>query len=391
MKVCIICGKRYVRKFLDFGMQPISSHYVADTQQTEYKHTLSLGQCSACGVIQLFDRFPWKKLVPLYPWTVRYTEPEEHLDDLTQTIAQLPSITKNSNICGLSFKDDTLLERLRKKGFRHCLRFNSKDLGISGVHGVESVQHKFSKAIAEKIVRKIGKQDVLIVRHLLEHVYDPAEFIDAAKEILTPHGYLVIEVPGVDKAINYFDYATIWEEHLLYFTRETFQKFFAFYGYRISHFMEISYPLENSLIAIVYQDKGDDGNRSEKVAQREREKFKRFTETFPLIKKRVEGELLKSSSILLFGAGHLGCIWVNIFQLAKYIGYYVDDDINKVGLCIPGSRIPILRPSEITKSIDLCLLSSNPQNDQKIKANNKKLFSRVKLLESIFPQTKIHL
>ena len=55
-----------------------------------------------------------KKINPKYDW-ISYNEPEEHLDRLAKTITKLPGINKYSKVCGLSYKEDTLLERLKKK------------------------------------------------------------------------------------------------------------------------------------------------------------------------------------------------------------------------------------------------------------------------------------
>lgn len=390
MKACIMCGKLTVKKLLDFGKQPISSHYISDQKQKEYTHKLSLGQCRACGVIQLFDRFLWKTFVPRYAWTVRYAEPEDHLDQLADTIAQLPGITKKSKICGLSFKDDTLLARLKENGFTQIVRLDNNDLDISNAHGIETVQHHFTKTIAKKIVTRLGKQDVLIVRHLLEHVYSPARFMTAAKEFLQPTGYLVIEVPGVDKALEYFDYTTVWEEHQLYFTRATFRSFFGLFGYVIQYFKEITYPLENSLLAIARRDDGFITHLSRHTVRNERNKFERFARAFPSVKKKLHRLLPKGRTTVLFGAGHLGCLWVNIFKLSQYIDCFIDEDMHKIGMFMPGSNISIRRPNEIKESIALCLLSSNPNNESIIKKKNKKFFSNVEKFVSIFPQTKTY-
>lgn len=388
MKVCSICGKQRVMKLLDFGKQPVSSHYNSRQKQKEYTHKLSLGQCRFCGVIQLFDRFPWKKLVPRYAWTVRYAEPEEHLDQLAKTLAHLPGITKNSKICGLSFKDDTILRRLRKNGFIQIARLDNSDLGIANIHGIETVQHRFTKTIATKIASRLGKQEVLIVRHLLEHVYNPAQFTAAAKVLLAPNGYLVIEVPGVDKALEYCDYTTVWEEHQLYFTRETFRSFFGLLGYVIQYFKEITYPLENSLLAIARRDDGFITHLSRHTVRNERNKFERFARAFPSVKKKLQRLLPKGRSTVLFGAGHLGCLWVNIFKLSQYINCFIDEDMHKIGMFMPGSKLPIRLSDEVTGPIALCLLTSNPNNEEKITKNNQKFFSYVRKYASIFPQTK---
>lgn len=390
MKVCSICGKQRVMKLLDFGKQPVSSHYNSRQKQKEYTHKLSLGQCRFCGVIQLFDRFPWKKLVPRYAWTVRYAEPEEHLDQLAKTLAHLPGITKNSKICGMSFKDDSLLARLKKNGCTQIVRLDAKDLEIErDVYGIETVQHYLTKLRAKKIVKRMGKQDVLIVRHFLEHVYNPKEFMAAVKELLHPNGCLVIEVPGADKALQYFDYTTIWEEHVTYFTKETFRSFFGQSGYSLEYYKEITYPFENSLLAVARRVGKQRSTISKKSLLGERKKIEKFARAFISKKKKLHLMLSKYRSTVLFGAGHLGCLWVNLFNLSGYIDCFIDEDTHKIGMYMPGSRLPIRGASETTAPIELCMLSSNPKNEKIIKKNNQNFFAHVLEFASIFPQAKV--
>src|SRR5262249_1493434 len=47
-----------------------------------------------------------------------------------------------------------------------------------------------------------GRYDVVSMFHYLEHVLDPAAEIAAAREVLEPGGYLVIEVPEPDSVIG---------------------------------------------------------------------------------------------------------------------------------------------------------------------------------------------
>ena len=112
MKLCQICKKK-LRKIINFGNHPVSHKFNNGKFKTE-KFPLILGQCKSCGLVQLIKFTPIKKLIPRYDW-ISYNEPEEHLDRLAKTITKLPGINKYSKVCGLSYKEDTLLKRLKKK------------------------------------------------------------------------------------------------------------------------------------------------------------------------------------------------------------------------------------------------------------------------------------
>ena len=173
-----------------------------------------LGQCKGCGLVQLIKFIPIKKLTPRYNW-ISYNEPEEHLDRLAKTITKLPGINKYSKVCGLSYKEDSLLERLKKKGFKNTWRMDSKkDLKIMNKNAnLETIQSKINNKVIRRLKKKNGNQDVIIVRHILEHTHDTLEFISALKGIVKNNGYIIFEVPDCAQGLKINDYNTLWEEH----------------------------------------------------------------------------------------------------------------------------------------------------------------------------------
>ena len=125
---CLACRRETIGALLDFGMQPVCNRFLSPTANEEYLHPLSLGQCSACGVVQIIEPAPASALSPQYDWIV-YNEPEDHLSQLADAISCLPEITKVSAICGVSFFDKPLLKILAERGFetrRGCGHLNQE-------------------------------------------------------------------------------------------------------------------------------------------------------------------------------------------------------------------------------------------------------------------------
>ena len=85
---------------------------------------------------------------------------------------------------------------------------------------------------AKNISNNYGYADVLIFRHVLEHAYDLGRFIDAAKQLIKPNGYIILEIPDCEKAFIVGDCTTIWEEHIYYFTSFSFNLYYCKY-YRL--------------------------------------------------------------------------------------------------------------------------------------------------------------
>jgi len=358
-------------------------------------HPMVIGQCNACGLIQINNPVPSAELLPHYDW-ITYTEPEEHLDQLVEIISNLPGLTKESIICGISFKDDSTLARLKKRGFKNTWRINSKsDLGISDYRArVETIQDCLTPEAANMIVNKRGTSDVVIVRHILEHAHDTFRFTRAIKQLVNPKGYIVLEVPDCTQALENYDYATLWEEHLLYFTPETFHHYFAFGGFSLLRLECYPYPFENSLVTIAQlQEKITPSFPSESILEIEKHRAQVYSQGLPKVRtklKRLLSEYRQNQGkIALFGAGHLACAFINLLDLKDNIEFIVDDNPNKQGLFMPGSRLPICTSDVLVKNnIKLCLLSLSLQSEDKVIQNNRSFLEHGGTFLSIFPASK---
>src|SRR4051794_21036540 len=125
---CIGC-RAPVETLVDFGPQPPSNRFTPPGQADSDRHRLTVGQCTACALLQLVDPMPAQMVRSRFPW-LTYNEPEGHLDALTERLTRLPGIGAGSVVAGLTNKDDSSLERLRQRGYMNILRIDpAADLG----------------------------------------------------------------------------------------------------------------------------------------------------------------------------------------------------------------------------------------------------------------------
>lgn len=395
MRPCHLCGTEEVNGLLDLGMQPICNRFLTNPVDKEYTHRMIIGQCNSCGLIQAINPVPASELLPCYDW-ITYNEPEGHLDQMCEIVLSLPGITRESTVCGVSFKDDSTLSRIKRRGVKHIWRIDPKDdLGIndSGA-GVETIQEFLTPEIADTIAQNHSIADAVIARHILEHAHDIHRFIQALKQLVNPKGYIIFEVPDCTRALENCDYTTLWEEHILYFTPETFRNYFAYSGFPLYRFKSYPYPFENSLVGIAQaQGQAIPSFSSENILRSERRRARLFAENFPKhvdkFKEFLSGYRQSKGKIALFGAGHLACTFINLLGLKDFIDFCVDDNPNKQGLFLPGSHLPIYGSSALIKeNIKLCLLSLSPMSEEKIMQINQNFLAKGGTFLSIFPASK---
>jgi len=432
MRPCLICGGGAVEPLLDFGPQALCNRYLARADEAEALFGLALGQCDGCGLIQMVWPAPPKEVKPRFDW-ITYTEQEGHLDDLVERVCAQPGVNKDSVVGAISFKDDSTVARFQKKGFRRTWRLEAKaDLGIQdAAAGLETVQEALSAAQAEQIAARRGAADVLIVRHILEHAHQTRRFAGALKRLVKPEGLFVFEAPDCRPALERHDYSMPWEEHIGYFTAETFRRSLAALGFSEAHYQCYPYANENSLTAIVKNreaggpatganqilagspGRGDLGRLGEpslapmEVAfakpdlrrpatlaaddlEAQKALGRSYARAFPDYRtetgRRLEECRKRRGKIAVFGAGHLSCFWMNALGVAKWIEFVVDDHPRKRGLLMPGSRLPIRgSASLLEEDVKLCLLSLSPESEAKVVAKNQLFLERGGSFASIFP------
>src|SRR5688572_9697912 len=385
---CLGCGAGNVEVLVDLGPQPPSNRFERADAGPAETHPLVVGQCSGCALVQLLDPMPAAMAKSRFTW-LTYNEPEGHLDDLVGRLRALPGISAASRIVGVTYKDDTTLARFNRLGYTNTYRYDmASDLHLPDpCAGLESIQGAIDEQRAAALAARHGVADLLMVRHILEHAHRPEAFVRALRTLVKPGGYLVFEMPDCTKFIRACDYSFLWEEHITYFSEQSLRAFLKAAGIAVKAIHVYPYPLEDSLIAVVRNappaKEGADarglgaalaagrefGARHAQARERMRDLFSRWQQD--------------GKRVAVFGAGHLAAKFINFFRLAGMVDCVIDDNAHKQELLMPGSRLPI-RGSAALESIDLCLLSLNPESEQKVLAKNQSFLNRGGQFLSIF-------
>lgn len=388
MGACTACGAG-VERILDLGRQPVANRFVSSPEAEEYTHPMVLGQCSRCALVQLVDPVPASELVPLVDW-ITYNEPEAHLDDLAAELAGLPGLPRDAVFGGVSFKDDTLLDRMGGLGYAHRWRIDPvSDLGITTPGaGVESVEAALDAASAARIVSDRGAADVLVVRHIAEHAHDVRGFCSALESLVRPGGYVVLEVPDCSRSLETRDYSSLWEEHIAYFTASTFRGLVTGLGWQEWSYRVAPYPFEDSLVVVARVG----GAADECAFQPPASEFDRahgFAADWGARRTRWRAALERyggPEGVCLYGAGHVAVTFVNLLGLEGVVSFVADDDEHKRGLLLAGSRLPVRPSSALYEGrARLCLMCLSPTAEAKVAEIHEAFVERGGVMASAIP------
>ena len=391
---CKVCLTNDLDKFLDFGNHPISHHYKSpeDKHSPNSNFQLVLCQCTNCGTIQLEKTADVSCFSVRFPW-VRQNEPEAHLDSIVQKVISLPDIDTNSLVWGLSYKDESTVERFRKLGFTNCqtmdyaTRFDSKDQ----IYNIAIIQNIISESRIEELQKTFGIPKIVICRHLLEHAHNTNDFFTAIKKLVSNGSYVVLEIPECSRLIKNLDYTMLWEEHITYFTEIIFKAAVNMYPMKILYSQVYKYPYEDCLILIVADSKEKD--RSFEMKERINESmraFNKYANSFQSVKDKIQSICnrmkSKNQKLAVYGSGHIASTFINTFELSDQIEFVIDDDRNKEGLVMPGSGLPIYSSDKIiSEKIDVCFTAMSYANEQKVREKNQEFISNGGQLVPISP------
>lgn len=379
---CRICNGA-LSVVVDCGDQPIASRFVKSVSEQEDRFSLKLAQCATCGLTQLVSPPPPSSLIPRHDW-IAYIEPEKHLDSVTDILLTLSGISGQSRVVGVSYKEDSTLERLKKRGLNNLYRLDlQRDLAISEPNaGIESIEQAITKGNA-KLPQNFLKPDILIVRHMLEHAHDTLKFLDGIRALCSEKTYVVFEIPDCSKVFANSEYPFIWEEHVLYLVEESLRQSLALAGYDVVSIFRYEFRIEDSLVAVCRPKSSDDAPRIECVKAGFKKSLKAIQSEY---RDHLSG--FKGRAVL-FGAGHLAVKFLNILGLSDLFDAVIDDSPQKKGLYMPGSKLPIIDSSILTEGrYDLCVLTVSPESEEKILAKYGSLRSDLKFVSAFHSSSR---
>ncbi|MCE7505295.1 class I SAM-dependent methyltransferase [Polynucleobacter sp. IMCC30063] len=382
-------------KILDLGAQPVSNRFIKEGDRSAIpEYPLGLIMDEDSGIIRLDPAMPFEELRPRVPW-IKAFEPEDHLDDLVSRLLQLPGITKSSTFFGYSFKDESTLRRISSLGYEKIWQIDPRvDLHVFEENaGIETYQAMLNLEAGIRIREKYGAPDVLILRHVIEHSFSLDKFLEFIKAVVNTNGYLVIELPDCTKPLQGGDCTMIWEEHLFYFTKNSFENLLITNGFEIVDFYEVEYPLENCMIAIVKNIEHKESHKNIFKSELGLANNYRnlFLERKDVIRELFEKIANKGLRVAAFGAGHYTIAFLAYMDLARHISFVIDDDLNKIGYRLPLKSNILINTSELLNkdNIDLCLLGLNPAHHEKVIKKHEKFSNEGGRFASIFPNSSL--
>ena len=291
-----------------------------------------------------------------------YQNSQAHSDKFKEHMKYVLSLLK------LEAKQDSLIVEVGcgKGDFVEMVQ----DDGFFKIKGFDASFEGNNSAIEKRYLNKNDriKADLIVLRHVLEHVPNPYNFLLMLKEVFE-NAKIYIEVPNYDWIIDNKTYFDITYEHVNYFSQMSLRKLF-----------EKSLTRHGLLFDYQYQyviaDLPSLNRQFSELYESENWEFISFRDLFPDLRADIQrlDALAKGCSVYVWGAATKGCLFLahckNNNLLIDKVQSAIDLNPHKSGKFLPGSLVQIKTKEEFFETVkeNALLIVSNPAYKDEIVA-----------------------
>jgi SAM-dependent methyltransferase len=353
---CTACGERRATVFLVRENVPAHQNLLQRTEEealAAVRGDLRLAVCGACGCV-FNTAFDYAKLAYEDAYESDQTiSPvfREHLDALVRSLAVDPTV-RDRAIVEIGSGTGYFLQRLvaaaggstRGIGFDPTYRGEESEAGGA----VRFVRSPYDALAA-------GTQaDVVICRHVLEHLPDPAGLVALANRALagSAGGRVFFETPSIDWILRNGVIWDLYYEHYAVFSNRSLTVMLERGGFRVDSIEECfggqylwlagTRGAARAATAPAEATAGETPELARRFAELEREEIARW-------RAKIES-LARDGRVALWGAGAKGVTLANLIDPdRRLIDCLVDANPRKQGTFVSGTAHPIVSPQALAE------------------------------------------
>ena len=360
---CPICQSVKVNRFLERFNVPVHQNLICPSKEIARnvkRGNLSLVVCKECGFVfnQSFDE-------NLLSYGKNYDNTQisspifqDYIDNLIYYLIKKRGIV-NKTIVEIGCGKGSFLKSLCLEG-RNCgIGFDPSYVGPSILmDGRLRFERSFYGPGCDSI-----PADVVICRHVIEHVSDTVNLLKAVRQALrkSPRAQLFFETPDLDWILKSHVFWDFFYEHCSYFTKQSLTAAFEIAGFDVKNIHNVfqdqylwsEAKLSNRRSHNIRKLPGRIPVLAKQFAERDRVLIQRW-------QKRLK-ELHSLGRVAIWGAGAKGVTFANLLDPhCKWIDCVVDLNPNKQGRFVPGTGHPIVSYQDLPKRGVATAILMNP-------------------------------
>lgn len=363
---CRFCNHDANNEFIDLVNSPASNSYLTATQlnEPETYYPLKVYVCPNCFLVQVDEYKSFDTIFDNnYAYFSSYSSSWlQHCKNYVETVIQRFSLNQQSQVVEIASNDGYLLQ--------YFLPHQVPVLGIEPTRntaevailkGIPCITEFFGVALAEELVSKGRKADLLIGNNVLAHVPNILDFVGGIKILLNESGVVTMEYPSLIELVENNQFDTIYHEHFSYLSLYSAKAIFNHCGLEIFDVEQL--PTHGGSLRMYAKHIENTSIQIEASVERQLEKELKkginqiaYYEGFQQRALRIKVDLLElliklkkeNKSVVAYGAAAKGNTLMNYCGIkSDLIEFVVDANPAKQNKFMPASHIPIFNENRL--------------------------------------------
>ena len=352
-------------KIIDFGKVALAGAFLKPEQfVSEAVYPLRLYFCNDCFSVQVTDKISPNVLFKNYFYFSSAIQTlREHFVDYAIELTSRFLDPQQSTVIEFGCNDGVLLRPLADQKIRTVIGVDPATNIVKTINDprITVVNDFFNEDVAEQIVAKHGKADVIIANNVYAHIPDIQGITRAIYNVLNNDGIFAFEVHYLDKIIHELQYDMIYHEHLYYYSLLALINHFARYDMMVFDVKPVQIHAGSMRYYVCKNGSRHSSAVSPQVSALKEEElahgyhraetYARFAADVAVRKENLMDLLAdlkaKGKSIAGYGASGRANTMIQYCGIDhRYLDYMIDDAPAKLGLHTPGSHF-LIRPRSV--------------------------------------------
>lgn len=365
---CAVCGGRNLRVFWEAAGLPIHCHLLCRSREDARrapKGDIRLAFCDDCGLVRNVAFDPeLMKYAPEYENSLHFSPRfQSYARELASRLVDRHHL-HNKDIVEIACGKGDFLTMLCALGGNRGVGFDpSAPAGSTDVSGggrITLVPEFYDERHAAR------PTDLICCRHALEHIADPAAFLDMVRANLANRGEAIafFEVPNVLFTLRHEGFWDVIYEHCSYFSPVSLAACFARAGFEV---LDVREEYDGQFLTIEASP-APAGSSPASVPRRELDLLARDVEVYAQRyraklgewQERLAGWKRAGRKVVIWGSGSKTVTFLNLLQAEDIIGQVVDINPRKHGMFVTGAGQEIIPPSRLEQERPDVVIVMNP-------------------------------
>lgn len=358
---CRFCNTELKNVFIDLFNSPASNSFLSVSQlnETEFFYPLKVFTCHNCFLVQV-DEYKSSETIfdNSYVYFSSYSKSWlEHAKAYVQLMIKRFEFNSQSQVIEIASNDGYLLQYFVQHGIPVLgIEPTANTAEVAKSKGVDSIVDFFGVKLANELVEKGIKADLLLGNNVLAHVPDIVDFVKGLKILLNERGVVTMEFPHLVQLIQNNQFDTIYHEHFSYLSFTVVSEVFASVGLEMFDVEEISTHGGSLRIYAKHKEDGSKeiSDRVFSLLNTENEKGIRTISFYSNLQSQALNVKMSFVDFLIdqkrsgkkvaaYGAAAKGNTLLNYCGIKNdLIDFVVDANPNKQNKFLPGSHIPVV-------------------------------------------------